>query len=178
MLMSFVTVSAQQEMSEEERAKAINERIEKAAERMAKDFELKGDKKETFVATYVAFQKEMFATNASQAQRPAQQAEEKKSDELTDEEATAKIQETLERQEQQIATMQKRLEVQKQYSEKFAEVLTPQQILKVIAPQRGQRQRGQNGDSANGGGNRQRGGFGGPGGGFGGPGGGFGGPGF
>lgn len=166
-LMSFTAVSAQERMSEEERAKAIAERIEKAAERMAKDFDLKDDKKEAFKTTYVAFQKDMFATNS----RPAHDGEEAEKKELTDAEATAKIQENISRQEQQIAAMQKRLEVQQKYVEEFSKVLTPQQVLKVITPQRmqgqrpqGQRQQGQRGQNTGG-----RGGFGGgPRGGFGG----------
>lgn len=158
-LVAFAAVSAQERMSDEERAKAIAERIEKAAERMAKDFDLKDDKKEAFKSAYVAFQKDMFSTNFRQA-RDDEEAEKK---ELTDAEATAKIQENISRQEQQIAAMQKRLEVQKKYVEEFSKTLTPQQVLKVISPQRmqgrpsqGQRQQGQRGQNAGG-----RGGFGG-----------------
>lgn len=182
-LVCCAALSAQERerMSEEERAKAIAERIEKAAERMAKDFDLKEDAKKTFISTYTAYQKEMFATNQAQGQRfeQADRDEEKK---LTDEEATAKIKENFDRQEQQIATMQKRLDVQKKYSEELAKILTPQQVLKVLTPQRGQGGRGQ-GQRGQGDGERRgnfeggpRGGFGGgPRGGFGGPGGGFGG---
>ena len=182
-LVCCTALSAQERerMSEEERAKAIAERIEKAAERMAKDFDLKEDAKKTFISTYTAYQKEMFATNQAQGQRfeQADRDEEKK---LTDEEATAKIKENFDRQEQQIATMQKRLDVQKKYSEELAKILTPQQVLKVLTPQRGQGGRGQ-GQRGQGDGERRgnfeggpRGGFGGgPRGGFGGPGGGFGG---
>ena len=70
-LVSCTALSAQERerMSEEERAKAIAERIEKAAERMAKDFDLKEDAKKTFISTYTAYQKEMFATNQAQGQR-------------------------------------------------------------------------------------------------------------
>ena len=180
-LLSCAAVSAQdrERMSDEERAKAIAERIERAADRMAKDFDLKDDAKATFISIYTAYQKEMFATNQSQGQRfeQAERAEEKKQ---TDEEATAKIQENFSRQEQQIATMQKRLDIQKKYSTEFAKVLTPQQVLKVLTPQRGQGGRGQGqrgegerrgnfeGGPRGGFGGGARGGFGGPGGGFGG----------
>ena len=180
-LLSSVAVSAQERMSAEQREKAIAERIGSAADRMAKDFDLKDDAKKSFVETYTAYQKEMFATNQNQGQRLEQNGRDGEKKELTKEEAEARIKQNFERQEQQIATMQKRLEVQKKYAEEFGKVLTPQQVLKVLNPQRGQQggrdqmRRQGNGD------NQRRGGFeGGPrGGGFGGgnPGGGFGGPG-
>ena len=176
-LVSFTALSAQERMSEEERAKAIAERIDKSADRMAKEFGLKDDAKKTFVGISTDYQKEMFATNQLQGQRFNQGNRDDEKKELSEEEATAKIKENFERQEQQIATMQKRLEVQKKYSEEFAKVLTPQQVLKVLTPQRGQggRGQGQRGD----GNSERRGNFeGGPRGGFGGgPRGGFGGPG-
>ena len=180
-LLSSVAVSAQERMSAEQREKAIAERIGSAADRMAKDFDLKDDAKKSFVETYTAYQKEMFATNQFQGQRLEQNGRDDEKKELTKEDAEARIKQNFERQEQQIATMQKRLEVQKKYAEEFGKVLTPQQVLKVLNPQRGQQggrdqmRRQGNGD------NQRRGGFeGGPrGGGFGGGnrGGGFGGPG-
>ncbi len=180
-LLSSVAVSAQERMSAEQREKAIAERIGSAADRMAKDFDLKDDAKKSFVETYTAYQKEMFATNQNQGQRLEQNGRDDEKKEMTKEDAEARIKQNFERQEQQIATMQKRLEVQKKYAEEFGKVLTPQQVLKVLNPQRGQQggrdqmRRQGNGD------NQRRGGFeGGPrGGGFGGGnrGGGFGGPG-
>lgn len=174
-LVSCTALSAQERgrMSEEERAKNISERIEKAADRMAQDFNLKDDARDAFVKCYSEYQKEMFATNQPQNQRIDQIARNEEKKELSDEEAMVKIKENFSRQEQQIATMQKRLNVQKKYSEEFLKVLTPQQVLKVLTPQRGQGQRGQ-------GNGERRGNFeGGPRGGFGGgPRGGFGGGGF
>lgn len=180
-LMGFTAVNAQERMSEEERAKAIAERIEKAGERMAKDFGLKGDKRDAFVATFTAYQQEMFATNQPQGRRDGEADAEKK--DLTDEEATAKIQEGFDRQARQIATLQKRLDTQKKYAEEFSKVLTPQQVLKLMTPQRQQGQRGQGQRGQGQGGFRGQG-EGGPRGGFGGGrpggfgGGGFGGGGF
>ena len=137
-LPSSVAVSAQERMSAEQREKAIAERIGSAADRMAKDFDLKDDAKKSFVETYTAYQKEMFATNQNQGQRLEQNGRDGEKKELTKEEAEARIKQNFERQEQQIATMQKRLEVQKKYAEEFGKVLTPQQVLKVLNPQRGQ----------------------------------------
>ncbi len=167
-------VYAQQgQRTEEERAQMRAEMIKRVADRSAKDFDLKGDAKEAFLTTFTAYQTEMFQTNMGGMRQRGQEADEKK--ELTDEEANAKIQEQFTRQEEQIATMQKRLEIQKKYSAEFAKILTPQQVLKVLTPQRnGQRgqgngQRGQgNGQRGQGDGQRGPGGFGGGRGGFGG----------
>ena len=155
--------------SEEDRAQMRAEMIKRVAERSAKDFDLKGDAKEAFLTTFTAYQTEMFQTNMGGMRQRGQEADEKK--ELSDEEANAKIQEQFTRQEEQIATMQKRLEIQKKYSAEFAKILTPQQVLKVLTPQRNNQRNGQRGQ---GDGQRGQGGFGG---GFGGGRGGFGGPG-
>jgi len=177
-LLGIGSVSAQQgQRSEEERAQMRAEMIKRVADRTAKDFDLKGDAKEAFLKTYTDYQTEMFETNqAGMRQRPSENDAKK---ELSDDDANAKIQEQFTRQEEQIATMQKRLEIQKKYREEFAKILTPQQVLKVLTPQRNNNQRGQ--QRGQGEGQRQdgwqgggRGGFGGPRGGFGG---GFGGPG-
>lgn len=163
-------VCAQQgQRSEEDRAQMRAEMIKRVAERSAKDFDLKGDAKEAFLTTFTAYQTEMFQTNMGGMRQRGQEADEKK--ELSDEEANAKIQEQFTRQEEQIATMQKRLEIQKKYSAEFAKILTPQQVLKVLTPQRNNQRNGQRGQ---GDGQRGQGGFGG---GFGGGRGGFGGPG-
>ena len=182
-LMSSTAICAQERMSAEQREKAIAERIERAADRMASDLGLKDNAKKSFVNVYSEYQREMFATNQNQGQRfeEASRANEKK--ELSTEEAQAQLRQNFERQEQQIVTMQKRLEVQKKYAEEFAKVLTPQQVLKVLTPQRGQggnrdqNRRQGDGEGRNNFNGERRGGFGdGPrGGGFGGPGGGFGG---
>ena len=181
-LLSSTAVSAQERMSQEEREKAMAERIEKSADRMASDFKLKDDSKKAFLETYTAYQKAMFATNANQGQRQEQAGRNNEKKELSEAEAQAQIKQNFERQEQQIATMQKRLEVQKKYAEEFSKLLTPQQVLQVLTPQRGgqgnrdqMRRQGDNDQRRNFEGGPRGGGFnGGPrGGGFGGPGGGF-----
>jgi len=176
-LVSFTAVCAQERMSANEREATMSERIKNSAMRIVKELDLKEDAQKSFIETYTAYQKEMFATNSSRGSRAdlLNRGDEKK--ELSEEEATAKIKENFERQEQQIATMQKRLEVQKKYAEEFGKVLTPQQVLKVLSAQRGQgggrdqlqrrqgdgERRGFEGGPRGGG---PRGGFGGPGGGF------------
>lgn len=176
-LMGSTAVCAQERMSAQERTAAMAERIKNSAMRVAKDFNLTDDAQKTFISIYSDYQKEMFATNQMRGQRFEQPAGSDEKKEMTEEEATAKIQENFTRQEEQIATMQKRLEVQKKYAEEFGKVLTPQQVLKVLTPQRGQGGRDQM-QRRNAQGGERRGGFGegGPRGGFGGgPRGGFGG---
>ena len=178
LFLSVGSVYAQQgQRSEEERAQMRTEMIKRVAERTAKDFDLKGDSKDAFMKVYEEYQTEMFQTNQGGMRQRGQEGEEKK--ELSAEEANAKIQEQFTRQEEQIATMQKRLEIQKKYSVEFAKILTPQQVLKVLTPQRNNQRGGQQRDGQRDGQQQRnwqgggRGGFGGPGGGFGGPGGGF-----
>ena len=168
-LLSSTALFAQERMNAEQREKAINERIEQSATRMAKDFDLKDDAQKSFVTTYTAYQKEMFATNQRQGGEARGNEQEDAKKELTNEEATAKIKENFDRQEQQIVTMQKRLEIQKKYAEEFGKVLTPQQVLKVLTPQR-REQGGRDQFQRRGGDGERRGGFGegGPRGGFGG----------
>ena len=169
---SLGRVCAQEESSEEERTKMRTEMIQRNAERLAKNFVLKGDVKISFMTTYAAYQTEMFETNQRSSRQRFSEEEEKK--ELSDEEANAKIQEQFTRQAEQIATMQKRLDIQKKYCTEFAKMLTPQQVFKVLTPQRnnqrGQQQRSQNENQRGQGwqGGAGRSGFGGPGGGFGG----------
>ena len=180
-LLSSTAVSAQERMSQENREKAVAERIEKSADCIAGELKLTEEAKKSFVETYKAYQKEMFATNTNQVQRQDQSARNDDKKELSAEEAQAKLKQNFERQEQQIATMQKRLDVQKKYAEEFGKVLTPQQVLQVLSPQRGQggnreqlqrrqgdgeRRNFEGGPRGNFGGGQRGGGFGGPGGGF------------
>ena len=167
LFLSVGSVYAQQgQRSEEERAQMRTEMIKRVAERTAKDFDLKGDSKDAFMKVYEEYQTEMFQTNQGGIRQRGQEGEEKK--ELSAEEANAKIQEQFTRQEEQIATMQKRLEIQKKYSAEFAKILTPQQVLKVFTPQRNNQRNGQQRGQGDG---QRQGSFGGGRGGFGGPGG-------
>lgn len=167
-LMAVGQVQAQDEQTDESREAKRTELIAKSGERLAKSFSLEGDAKASFLATYTAYQQEMFATNERRertAEARQQDGEGKK--ELTDEQATERIEANLKRQEQQAGQLQKRLEIQKRYYAEFQKTLKPVQILKAMFPQRARQQgQQQNQDGF------RRGGFGGPGGpgGFGGPG--------
>lgn len=173
--MTGLSAFAQRPTQEEMQARRA-EMIEKQADRLAKDMDLKGDAKTQFVATFKAYQQELASTqqnrrNAEPRGERGQQSDKKK---LTDEEAQKQVQEYFDRQERQLAQQQARLEIEKKYLAEFQKTLTPQQLVKIFHQQRMQsRQGGQNfrqgGFGGPQGGNRQ-GGFGGgqPGGGFGG----------
>ena len=104
-LLGIGNAFAQQgQRSEEERAQMRVEMIKRVADRSAKDFDLKGDAKETFLKIYTAYQTEMFETNQAGMRQRSSENDAKK--ELSDDEANAKIQEQFTRQEEQIATMQ------------------------------------------------------------------------
>lgn len=134
------------------------------ASRLAKQMDLKKDKKEMFTVLFLDYQNARH--NAVNPKGGDQESEEARVnfDNLTDEEATELIQKNFDRQARQI-------EVDKEYLPRFLEILTPAQAARVYLSQGG-RQGGQNMRG-------MRGGFGGgPGGGPGGFGGGPGGPGF
>ncbi len=176
LLFSVNNTASAQRFSQEEMEARRAQMVEQQAERMAKDLDLKGDAKTSFVALYKEYQNELMSTQQRQRgqQRQDGQSDRKK---LTDEEAQKQIDEYFARQESQIVQQQKRLEVEKKYYEEFKKTLTVQQLAKVFRQrqmmqrQGGQRPGGfggpQGGFGGNGGGMRQ-GGFGGNGGGMGG----------
>lgn len=166
----FVSVAKAQRPNSDEMQARRAEMVEKQAEKMAKDFELKGDEKDAFVELYKTYQKDLRGEQRGRGDRAnAAQRSEKK---LTDEEAKKQIEEYFARQEEQIAQMQRRLDVSKKYYESFQKMLTPQQLAQIFRQQpmrEGNMQRGGNYGGPRPGGQRP-GGFGGPqGGGFGGP---------
>jgi Spy/CpxP family protein refolding chaperone len=156
----------------------MSEMIEKRATRLAKDMKLDDATKTKFVDLYKQYSNDLMGAMTQGNKKSGDQAQQgdndKKDSELTDAEATQKIQESFDRSQQQIDRQVKQLQVKKAYYEKFKAFLTPQQLMKVMIDQRGMRNR--TGNNSNGMGNRM-GGMGGPGGGFGGgmggPGGGF-----
>ena len=161
-------VYAQSDESNENREAKRAEMIQKSGERLAKSFGLENAVRDSFLSVYTEYQTEMFATNVPRTRKEnnSQQETEGKKD-LTDAQATELIEANFSRQEQQVQSIQKRLDIQRRYYTRFQKTLTPAQILKAMFPQR---PRPQGGNQQNGGINR-RGGFGGPGGpgGFGGP---------
>ena len=167
-LSTLNTLMAQRPSKEDMEARR-GEMVEKRAEKLAKDFNLKGEEKDKFVATFKAYQKELMDSqigSRGQGERP--DGEKKK---LSDEEAQKMLDECFTRQEKQIANMQTRLEIEKKYYAELQKTLTPQQLVRVFRQRnerQGQRPGGQHGGYRGGpqggfGGGHQ-GGFGGPGG--------------
>ncbi len=149
-----VGMSAQeqpQRMSEEEMASRRAEMVQKQAERMAKAIDLKDDAKTQIVADNNKYMEALMGARTGNRDGNRENAREergeKKNKELTDEEATQRVEESFARQEEQIAQSQKALEISREYYAKFKETLTPQQLLKVFGQQRGgqNRQGGQGG---------------------------------
>lgn len=139
-LMSCMTMSAQrnrQRMSDEERAKQRAEQIQKQSESMAKDLGIKDkEAKEAFVQKYVAYQTELQESMQMNFGRMGGD-DDKKPEKMTDEECFSKIKDALEMQEQQATSAAKRLEVTKKYMTEFMQMLTPQQLVQIFAPRRG-----------------------------------------
>jgi len=163
------TINAQNDNDRSARRQEMQTRM---TERLVKDLKLEGEKKTQFEAIYKRYLEELAATRTEQNRD--READRSKKD-LTDEEATAKLNEVFAREAEQIQQQQLRLDIQKKYCAEFSSVLTPQQLLRVFQQQQGNRQGNRQGGQQGGRGGfggGQRGGFGG-GGGFGGPGGEF-----
>lgn len=167
-LLACGQMMAQDESKSENREAKRAELIAKSGERLAKTFGLESAARDSFLAVYTQYQTEMFGTNARTDKREAKtdkEGEDKK--ELTDAQATERIEANFKKQEAQVEQLRARLDIQKRYYARFQQMLTPAQTLKAMFPQR---PRPLGGGQQGGQGNR-RGGFGGPGGrgGFGGP---------
>lgn len=163
------TISAQNDNDRSARRQEMQTRM---TERLIKDLKLEGEKKTQFETIYKRYLEELAATRTQQNRERNADRNQK---DLTDEEATAKLNEVFAREAEQIQQQQLRLDIQKKYCAEFSSVLTPQQLLRVFQQQQGNRQGNRQGGQQGGRGGfggGQRGGFGG-GGGFGGPGGEF-----
>ena len=93
-LMVSAQVQAQEKESAESREAKRSEMIAKSGERLAKSFSLDDSKKESFLTIYTEYQTEMFATNERSEAKNQQQkkADGEKKEELTDAQATKRIQ--------------------------------------------------------------------------------------
>lgn len=168
-VMSFVSVDNANAQNDREARRA--EMQARQTERLVKDLKLTDEQKAKFEPIYQNYMKELFEVR-QQPNREMDNQDSKK--DLTDAEATAKLQEVFTRQAEQIQQSQLRLDIQKKYCAELSNVLTPQQLLKVFQPQTRNRGGQQGGRGGQGFGGPRGGGFGGPGGGgFGGPGGDF-----
>ena len=161
--MTFASLLNTNAQHNSERATRRQEMQARMTENLVKELKLTDDQKAKFDPIYTNYLKELAALRQDQTQN---RSEQRNQNELTDAEATAKLQEVFTHQEQQIKLSQQRLDVQKKYCAELSSVLTPQQLLRVFQPQQNRfRQGGRQGNRG-----ERGGGFGGPrGGGFGGP---------
>ena len=174
--LSTVNSAKAQRPSNEEMQARRTEMTEKRAEKLAKDFDLKGGKKNTFVNLYKNYQQELQAARQQERNRPQQSTEKDNDKKLSDEQAQKMLEQYFERQEGQIKSQQERLQIERKYCAEFKSILTPQQLAKVFVQQRNQQRQGyrnQGGFGPRGGqggprGGQRQGGFGGGDGGFGG----------
>ncbi len=156
--MISLSMSAQgqrQRLTEEEIAKLRAEQVQKQADRLAKDLELKDDAKAAFVATYTEYQDALAKVRMVSREEGREEADadrdNKKEKNLSDEEATKRLEEVFARQEEQIEQSKKALEVTREYYAKFKETLTPQQLLKVFSQQQRGGRGGRGGEGGQGG---------------------------
>jgi len=155
------SVSAQaQRPSREEREAQRAEMIAKQADKLAKDFNLKGDDKTAFVEQFKAYQRELQEVQRDGRNRMGNQQGNQDDKKMTEEEAKKAVDQYFERQERQIAQLQKRLEIERRYYEEFSKTFTPQQLARIFRQQQQMQQRqfpGQGGPRPNGMGGRPQG---------------------
>lgn len=129
--------------------------MEKRAETLANELGLKDDAKTAFKTQYAAYQQELF--NARMAGIDLEKVQKEDSENLSDDEIKARIQQQFDREAQQIVNAYNVLNVEKKYYEEFSKTLTPSQLLKIFVPEKSESNRRPNmGQSENGSGRSQR----------------------
>ena len=140
--MFFAGINNTNAQNDNERRGRIAEFRARQTEQLIKDLNLNDEQKTQFEAVYKNYQEELIALRQERGQEASDQTQD-----LTDEQATARLQEVFDRQAQQIQQSQMRLDIQKKYCSEFSAFLTPQQLLKVFTPQmnRNQQRNGRGG---------------------------------
>ena len=108
--------------------------MEKRAERLADELELKGDARSEFMVTYKNYQHDLM-THRKTSPFPADLGGKKES-ELTEEEAADRIKAEFDRKAQQIVDAYNTLEVDKKYYEVFSKTMSARQLMKIFVPTR------------------------------------------
>ena len=108
--------------------------MEKRAERLADELELKGDARSEFLVTYKNYQQDLMSHRKTPP-FPAD-LEGKKESELTEEEAAERIKAEFDRKAQQIVDAYNTLEVDKKYYEVFSKTMSAKQLMKIFVPVR------------------------------------------
>lgn len=153
------TVMAQRpQMTAEERAQRQAERMQQQTERVIKELGLAEDKKAEFETIYKQYQKELFETIGQNQNR--QRDEDRRADQMSDEDCYKKIKDNLDQMEKQVEQSQKRLDITKKYMAQLMPLLNAQQLYKIFG-QRQQNWGGQQGQQRNWNGQGGQGGYGG-----------------
>ena len=108
--------------------------MEKRAERLADELELKGDARSEFLVTYKNYQQDLMSHRKT-SPCPADLGGKKES-ELTEEEAAERIKTEFDRKAQQIVDAYNTLEVDKKYYEVFSKTMSAKQLMKIFVPVR------------------------------------------
>lgn len=108
--------------------------MEKRAERLADELELKVDARSEFLVTYKNYQQDLMSHRKTPP-FPAD-LEGKKESELTEEEAAERIKAEFDRKAQQIVDAYNTLEVDKKYYEVFSKTMSAKQLMKIFVPVR------------------------------------------
>lgn len=114
--------------------------LARRAEKMAENLGIKEEGKADFIEKYKTYQQELMTARMAGIDS-ASLRKEAKTDGLTDEEATQRIQAKFDREAQQIVNAYNALEVEKKYYAEFSKTLTPQQLVKIFVPERQERNR-------------------------------------
>lgn len=138
-LLGCMAVSAQRQEGSDFNAFRA-EVMERRAERLANDLDLKDQAKADFKALYNKFQEEMFVIIASEFQTRSE-LERKKIDDLTDDEAMLRVKNMFDRKTQSIVNSYNRLEIEKKYYAEFAKTMNNKQLLKIFEGSQNFRQR-------------------------------------
>lgn len=110
------------------------ESVDKQAERLADDFGLKDEARADFLSLYKNYRQDVMRHRVAEMQLPEDEA--KKEKDMTDEEASARIQTEFDRKAQSIVDAYNRLEVEKKYYQEFSKTLSPKQLVRIFAPVR------------------------------------------
>lgn len=121
----------------------MTEMLEKRAERLADDLKLKKEARTEFLETYKQYQQELMK-HRRMPSFPAE-GEGKKESDMTDEEAVARVKAEFDRKAQEVVNAYNAFEVDKKYYELFSKTMTAKQLMKIFAPVRERRERGQAG---------------------------------
>lgn len=108
--------------------------MEKRAERLADELELKGDARSEFLVTYKNYQQDLMLHRKTPP-FPADLGGKEES-ELTEEEAAERIKAEFDRKAQQIVDAYNTLEVDKKYYEVFSKTMSAKQLMKIFVPVR------------------------------------------